>query len=220
MAKQVIGIGSAANDGTGDTLRDAFDKTNDNFNEVYADDFVTTARIADNAITNALMADDAIDSAEIADGAIDLVHMSANSVDSDQYVDGSIDTAHIADDNITHAKLEARYTASGSITTYTGAVSVDWSSATNYVMGSSLTGAIEFDFTNFKTGQVLTIHNLTGSQTITLDSDAATSETFNKIGGNDYDGASTNVLIVECIDDDATAVFNYSILTYTSDTTP
>ena len=26
---------------------------------------------------------------------------------------------------------------------------------------------------------------------------------------------STNVLIVECIDDDATAVFNYSILTYT-----
>lgn len=200
MAKQVIGIGSAANDGTGDTLRDAFDKTNDNFNEVYADDFVTTARIADNAITNALMADDAIDSAEIADGAID--------------------TVHIADDNITHAKLEARYTASGSITTYTGAVSVDWSSATNYVMGSSLTGAIEFDFTNFKTGQVLTIHNLTGSQTITLDSDAATSETFNKVGGNDYDGASTNVLIVECIDDDATAVFNYSILTYTSDTTP
>lgn len=220
MAKQVIGIGSAANDGTGDTLRDAFDKTNDNFNEVYADDFVTTARIADNAITNALMADDAIDSAEIADGAIDLVHMSANSVDSDQYVDGSIDTVHIADDNITHDKLEDRYTASGSITTYTGAVSVDWSSATNYVMGSSITGSIEFDFTNFKTGQVLTIHNLTGSYTITLDSDAATSETFNKIGGNDYDGAETNVLMVECIDDDATAVFNYSILTYTSDTTP
>jgi len=121
---------------------------------------------------------------------------------------------------VTHSVLEDRYTKKGSITTYTGAVSVDWSTATNFVMGSSLTGAIEFDFTNFKTGQVLTIHNLTGSQTITLDSDAATSETFNKVGGNDYDGSSTNVLIVECIDDDATAVFNYSILTYTSDTTP
>jgi len=121
---------------------------------------------------------------------------------------------------VTHNVLEDRYTKKGSITTYTGAVSVDWSAATSFVMGSSLTGSIEFDFTNFKTGQVLTIHNLTGSQTITLDSDAATSETFNKVGGNDYDGASTNVLIVECIDDDATAVFNYSILTYESDTTP
>jgi len=35
MAKQVIGIGSAANDGTGDPLRDAFDKCNDNFTELY-----------------------------------------------------------------------------------------------------------------------------------------------------------------------------------------
>lgn len=35
MAKQVINIGTIANDGTGDTLRDAMDKTNDNFNELY-----------------------------------------------------------------------------------------------------------------------------------------------------------------------------------------
>jgi hypothetical protein len=53
MAKQTVGIGSAANDGTGDPLRTAFDKLNDNFDEVYADDFVTTARIADDAITEA-----------------------------------------------------------------------------------------------------------------------------------------------------------------------
>jgi hypothetical protein len=37
MAKQVIGIGSAANDGSGDPLRTAFDKINDNFTEVYDD---------------------------------------------------------------------------------------------------------------------------------------------------------------------------------------
>ena len=36
MAKQTINIGSAANDGTGDPLRTAFDKTNDNFGELYA----------------------------------------------------------------------------------------------------------------------------------------------------------------------------------------
>jgi len=36
MSKQVIGIGTIANDGTGDTLRNAFDKTNDNFDELYS----------------------------------------------------------------------------------------------------------------------------------------------------------------------------------------
>lgn len=36
MAKQTINIGSASNDGTGDLLRDAFDKVNDNFDEVYS----------------------------------------------------------------------------------------------------------------------------------------------------------------------------------------
>lgn len=36
MAKQSVGIGSAANDGTGDPLRTAFDKINDNTDELYA----------------------------------------------------------------------------------------------------------------------------------------------------------------------------------------
>ena len=36
MAQQTINIGAAANDGTGDQLRDAFDKVNDNFTDVYA----------------------------------------------------------------------------------------------------------------------------------------------------------------------------------------
>lgn len=35
MAKQTINIGAAANDGTGDPLRSAFDKCNDNFDELY-----------------------------------------------------------------------------------------------------------------------------------------------------------------------------------------
>ena len=36
MAKQIIDIGTVANDGTGDPLRDAMDKTNDNFTELYS----------------------------------------------------------------------------------------------------------------------------------------------------------------------------------------
>ena len=188
-AKQVINIGTTANDGTGSTLRQAMDICNDNFTELYSDDagdvgsITATAPIARDSATGAV-------------------------------------TISLLDDGVTHAKLENRYTASGSITTYTGAVTVNWALATNFVMGSSLTGAIEFDFTNFKTGQVLTIHNLTGAQTITLDSNAATSETFNKLGAKDYDGSATNALMIECISDSANAVFNYSVLTYVSDTTP
>ena len=36
MAQQIIDIGAAANDGTGDTLRDGADKINDNTNELYS----------------------------------------------------------------------------------------------------------------------------------------------------------------------------------------
>jgi len=35
MPKQTIDIGTVANDGTGDTLRSAGDKINDNFDELY-----------------------------------------------------------------------------------------------------------------------------------------------------------------------------------------
>jgi len=51
MAQQTINIGTVANDGTGDPLRTAFDKSNDNFTDLYngaggiADDSVTYAKL-------------------------------------------------------------------------------------------------------------------------------------------------------------------------------
>jgi ribosomal protein S18 len=36
MAREIIQIGTVPNDGTGDTLRDSFDKSNDNFSELYS----------------------------------------------------------------------------------------------------------------------------------------------------------------------------------------
>ena len=36
MAKQTLGLGTSANDTTGDTLRAGGDKINDNFNEIYS----------------------------------------------------------------------------------------------------------------------------------------------------------------------------------------
>jgi hypothetical protein len=196
MAKQTINIGTSANDGTGDPLRTAMDKTNDNFTELYNG----AGGVADGAVTTAKLADDAVDSAKITDGAID--------------------TVHIADDNVTFAKIEDRYTAKVEKSDTSGAVSIDWSAGTTFEFTASLTGALELDFTNFKQGQVIGIYGLTGSQTITLDSDAATSETFNRVGTSEYDGSGSNFLQIACVDDSATAVFNYSVITYTSDTTP
>ena len=54
MTKQTINIGTVPNDGTGDTLRDAFDKTNDNFDEIYAGfSFTNTnVKVANVNVTN------------------------------------------------------------------------------------------------------------------------------------------------------------------------
>ena len=146
--------------------------------------------------------------------------MAANSVDSDSYVDGSIDTVHVANDQITHDKLENRFTAVSSVSNRSGATTIDWSAAAVFVMANSLNGNIEFDFTNFKAGQTIDIYNLTGAYTITFDSNAGTSETFNKCGAVDYVAASTNLIQIQCVDDDATAVFNYAVSAYVSGATP
>ena len=184
MAKQLINIGSAANDGTGDALRAGADKVNDNINELYT--------LLGDGSTLSISGD---------------VTMSAGAVT-------------IANDSVEFAMLENRYTAKSTTSSTSGTVSIDWSAATTFEFTASLTGATTISFTNFKQGQVIGIYGLTGSQTITLDSDAATSETFNRIGTSEYDGTGTNFLQVACVDDSATAVFNYSVITYTSDTTP
>ena len=49
MAKQVIAVGTTSNDGTGDTLRDAMVKVNDNFTEAY--NFTGWQQITDTTYT-------------------------------------------------------------------------------------------------------------------------------------------------------------------------
>ena len=75
MAKQTINIGTTANDGTGDTLRAAFDKCNDNFTELYTDDagdvgsITATAPISRDQATGAVtisLNDDGITHAKLA----------------------------------------------------------------------------------------------------------------------------------------------------------
>jgi len=53
MSKQTIVIGATANDGTGDPLRTAFDKCNDNFDELYDYDVNATTTALSLATLNA-----------------------------------------------------------------------------------------------------------------------------------------------------------------------
>ena len=171
-------------------------------------------------VTANVLADNAVSASSIADGAIAAAKIADDAVTTAKITDANITTAKLADDNVTFDKLENRYTAKSTTSSTSGTVSIDWSAGTTFEFTASLTGATTISFTNFKQGQVIGIYGLTGAQTITLDSDAATSETFNRIGTSEYDGTGTNFLQVACVDDSATAVFNYSVITYTSDTTP
>lgn len=188
MAKQTINIGTTANDGTGDPLRTAFDKVNDNFTELYNDD------------------------------AGDVGSITATAPISRDQATGAV-TISLLDDGVTHSKLAPRYTAQASISILTGTVSFDCSTASSFKLSGDLTGAYTIDLSNYKKGQVITIYPLK-AQSITLDAQGSSTNTFNKIGGVDYDNTVSSILQIECVDDSSTdPVFFYSIATFASDST-
>ncbi len=80
MAKQSVGIGSAANDGSGDPLRTAFDKINNNTDELYTllGDGTTLSISGDISVSGGAVT--------IANGAVDEVHLNATNSPTDGYV--------------------------------------------------------------------------------------------------------------------------------------
>ena len=58
MAQQTINVGATANDGTGDGLRNAYIKCNDNFDELYSrfQDSVPSTNIGTNGDTKGMIA--------------------------------------------------------------------------------------------------------------------------------------------------------------------
>ena len=80
MAKQSVGIGSAANDGTGDPLRTAFDKINDNTDELYT--------LLGNGTTLSISGDVSVSAGAvtIANDAIDEAHLNATNTAVDNYI--------------------------------------------------------------------------------------------------------------------------------------
>ena len=176
-------------------------------------DFVNKLVTGDISIANTgavTIANDAINSAKVADDAIN----------SEHYVDGSIDTAHIADDQITHDKLEGRFTSKQDISTQSGTISIDWGSHSVFKFTQSLNGTTTLDYTGYKVGQTIEICGLTGSQTINLTDQGSGTSYHYKIGG-DYDGSTTNLLQVTCLDDSSSQpLFAYAVNTYANDTQP
>ena len=155
------------------------------------------------SVASGMIAADAITGAKIADDAID----------SEHYTDGSIDTAHIADNQVTHDKLENRYTVLSALGTGTDQT-LDFSAATTFT--ATMNGNATFTITNPKQGQVVDFI-LSGNHTPTL---AMSGATFNKVGGVDYDGSATNLIQILVADDSASEIFYYSVATIASDTTP
>ncbi len=194
MAKQTINIGTSANDGTGDPLRSAMDKTNDNFTELYNG----AGGVADGAVTTAKLAADAVDSDKIADGAVDTVHIA----------DSNITTAKLADDSVSFEKVDAEFTTSNALTA--GAtVDVDFDAAQVFTLTPNANTT--FNITNPKIGVTKTIIVTGAGSTYTADTwtVGGGAGTFNRIAGEYDDTSSTkNFYQITCI---SATEFWYSI---------
>ncbi len=207
---KLVGVGTTANDNTGDPLRDAFVKINDNFTELYIEpsislvgNILTLTRPDDSTSTVDLapyLDDTAIVSASI-DGAgiatfvnsdtssftLDLSSLDTNLITS---VDGGggleVDTTtgdvtvSISDDGVTYAKMGTEFTTAEVIS----ASDVDFSSA--QVFTKTLTGATTLTFSSVQTGMVKDLV-ITGEQTLTLPASVKT------ITGT-YDGTVSNLI--------------------------
>ena len=198
MAKQTVNIGSAANDGTGDPLRTAFDKINDNFDELYSDDLGDVGSIiactgisvdqatgnvtVTNSDPNATHTGDVTGATAltIAADAVDWSKIADDSIDSEHYVDGSIDTAHIADDAVSYAKMGTEFTTAAVIS----ASDVDFSSAA--VFTKTISGTTTLTFSNVSTGMVKDLV-ITGTGSVALPASVKT------ITGT-YDGSVGNLI--------------------------
>ena len=132
MAKQTIGIGTNPNDGTGDTLRDAGGKINDNFNEVYnyTNGFIdyndTTGAVSLTANTWTTIPNDGAggfsNDTYKPEGITELMDVSTGAIDTSELQLG--DTILIRNDfeinpNTNNALLEFRYQLGSGFNIYT-----------------------------------------------------------------------------------------------------
>lgn len=129
---------------------------------------------------------------------------------ADGTVATTLATSFLADDSVTFAKLEDRYSelsALGSGTSF----ALNFSTACTFTATAS--GAATFTFSGAVQGQVIDLI-VTGNYALTF---AETGSTFNRVGSTTYDGSATNLIQIVCTDDTSgSKIYHYSIATYTS----
>lgn len=192
MAKQIVNIGSAANDGTGDPLRTAFDKINDNFTELYSDDAGDVNSV--NGATGTVV----LDSDDIAEGTTNEYYteakVSANTsvVANTAKVTNATHTGDvtgstaltIANDVIDYDKLGAEFTTTAAVTT-----ALDFSAA--QIFTKTMTAHTTFTYSNVGIGMVKDFI-LTGAFTPTFPPGTKT------VAGT-YDGSVSNLIQIVAV---------------------
>ena len=192
MAKQTVNIGSAANDGTGDPLRTAFDKINDNFTELYSDDAGDVNSV--NGATGTVV----LDSDDIAEGTTNEYYteakVSANTsvVANTAKVTNATHTGDvtgataltIANDVIDYDKLGAEFTTTAAVTT-----ALDFGAA--QIFTKTMTADTTFTYSNVGIGMVKDFI-LTGAFVPTFPAGTKT------VAGT-YDGSVSNLIQIVAV---------------------
>ena len=203
MASNNINVGSAANDGEGQNLRDAFISVRKNFAQMFG--ITYTGDTQDLSGTTF--------SSDVITQGLTNKFLTSGSVGATQLASSAVTTVKINNDAVTHDKLSARFTAEVAISTLTNIVNYDCSTGSSFKLSGDLTGAYTINLTNYKKGQVITIYPLK-AETIKLTAGTG-AEVFNKLSEMDYDNTKSNILQIECVDDQAAnPVFFYSVATF------
>lgn len=232
MAKQTINIGTTANDGTGDPLRTAFDKVNDNFTELYSDDAGdvgsiiagtgisvdqatgdVTISLDDNAISEIKLeaintpSDDMVLTYDSATGGFEWRYDYTVSPDNSTIQFNGSSQLEVKDDGISYEKIDDEFSTSDALTA--GAtVDVDFDAAQVFTLTPNQNTTL--NITNPKVGitKAVILTGAGGSYTLAFTVGGA-SGTFNKIAG-DYDDTSSTKNFIQIICVSATE-FWYSI---------
>ncbi len=206
LTKTVSGTGFAINSSDGTNVDLSLADT-DNWglmsDEMFDAQVLNTAKVTNATHTGEVTGSVGSDALTIADGA----------VVADRLATDAVTTVKILNEAVTHDKLSTRFTHQTAISTLTGVVDYDCSEASSFKLSGDLTGAYTINLTNYKQGQVITIYPLK-AETIKLTAGTGT-EVFNKLSEMDYDNTVTNILQIECVDDQAAdPVFFYSVATF------
>ena len=184
MAKQTVSIGTSANDGTGDPLRTAFDKINDNFDEVYGANFVTQTILGAAAVNEEKLdatnspVDNYILSYDSASGGFTWVQQfdgditgvvagdgltgDATSGDASLAVGAgtgitvNADDIQISDNGVDHDQLANRYTRVQTISSTTSPIDLECDDYAAFNLTGNL-GTVTLNLNDLKTGQVVDI---------------------------------------------------------------